>query len=267
MDETSLQNSLADLSLGQIRFFQQTGSTNDVALTWAGAGAPDLSIVCAEEQTAGRGRGRRSWFTPPGTALAFSIINRPSPAEQASILFFCALGALAVSQVIEAYGLTAQIKWPNDVLIAGRKVCGVLPESLWMGDKVDAVVVGLGINIAPAAVPPAGQLNFPATSLLTELLNRKQNDPVQAVDRQIFLKQILQSFLAWRRQLGSGFFMSSWESRLAFRGAPVEIWSETESLKTGILEGLGPDGSLWLRTDAGAVEAVQFGEVHLRPVV
>ena len=79
MDERTLRKALSNIPLGGLRYFEQTGSTNDVALAWAAAGAPDLALVVAEEQTAGRGRGSHSWFTPPGAALAFSLVIRPLP--------------------------------------------------------------------------------------------------------------------------------------------------------------------------------------------
>ena len=77
MDEQSLQKALTNIPLGGLRYYEQTGSTNDIALAWAAAGVPDLALVLAEQQTAGRGRGSHSWFTPPGAALAFSLVLRP----------------------------------------------------------------------------------------------------------------------------------------------------------------------------------------------
>ena len=169
MDERSLRKSLSSMPLGGLRYFKQIGSTNDVALAWAAADAPDLALVYAEQQTAGRGRGSHRWFTPPGAALAFSLVLRPLPDEQSSLTLFSALGALAVCEVLEAQGLRPEIKWPNDVLLNRRKVCGILAESVWMGDKLDSLVLGIGMNIKPEAVPPADQLNFPATCLELEL--------------------------------------------------------------------------------------------------
>ena len=110
MDEATLRKALADLPLGGVRFFDQSGSTNDVALAWAATDAPDSVLVYAEEQTAGRGRGSRKWFTPPGAALAFSLVFRPLPGEQQAIQLFSALGALAVSEVLERQGLHPEIK-------------------------------------------------------------------------------------------------------------------------------------------------------------
>src|SRR5512136_875543 len=152
MNERSLHSALSKLPLGGLRYFEQTTSTNDMALAWAAEGAPDLALVYAEQQTAGRGRGGRRWFTPPGSALAFSLILRPTPAEQQFPARFSALGALAVCEVLERRGLQPWVKWPNDVLLNRRKVCGILVESTWMGATLNYLVLGVGLNIKPAAV-------------------------------------------------------------------------------------------------------------------
>src|SRR5688572_12632522 len=132
MDEKTLRKTLSDLPLREFRYFAQTGSTNDVALAWASDGAPDLALIYADEQTTGRGRMGRKWFTPPGAALACSLILRPKGRESENIGLFSGLGALALVRALKKHGLSAQIKWPNDVLINGRKTAGILVETVWM---------------------------------------------------------------------------------------------------------------------------------------
>ncbi len=267
MDERSLRKALARLPLGGIRFYSQIGSTNDVALAWSTSGAPDLAMIYAEEQTAGRGRGSRTWFTPPGAALAFSLVFRPLPSEQPSIALFSALGALAVCDVLEAEGLQPEIKWPNDVLLRRRKVCGILAESVWNGEVVDSVIVGIGLNIKPESVPPPEQLNFPATCVEGEAVLLSPAKVDQLLDRPALLRKILQALLQRRRDLGSGGFIRAWESRLAFRGDQVEIWGEDQPVRAGKVMGLADDGSLRLRSPMGEDFTVPFGEIHLRSVV
>ena len=259
MDERILRKALSDIPLGGLRTFEQTGSTNDVALVWAADGAPDLALVCAEEQTSGRGRGDRRWFTPPGTALAFSLVLRPYPGEEQSVPLFSGLGAMAVCAALGMRGLHPEIKWPNDVLLNRRKVCGVLAEAVWMGEKADSIVLGVGVNVKPEAVPPSDQLNFPATSIEAEM--------GKSVDRLTLLRDVLQALLYWRSLLTKDVFLNTWENHLAFRGEQVEIWAEGGPARTGQVEGLERDGSLRLRSHAGQVFTVQFGEVHLRPVL
>jgi BirA family biotin operon repressor/biotin-[acetyl-CoA-carboxylase] ligase len=255
IDERSLRNGLIGLPLGDLRFFVQTGSTNDLALVWAAEGAADLSLVCAEEQTAGRGRGDHRWFTPAGTALAFSLVLRPMLGEEQSIQLFSGLGSLAVCEALELHGLKPEIKWPNDVLLNGSKVCGVLAEAVWLGDKTDCVILGIGVNIDLASVPPPDQLLYPATCVEAEL-----HIPV---DRMLLLREILTSLLTWRDLLTGEAFLTTWQNHLAFRSLQVEIWADGLPVRTGKVEGLEQDGSLRLLTNTGQTFTVHFGEVHL----
>jgi len=256
MNPRALKKALAALPLGSVRYYASIGSTNDEALTWAAQGAPPLSLVIANEQSHGRGRGGRTWLTPPDCALAFSLILRPSEAERTHPARVTALGALALSECLKRRGLHACIKWPNDVLLNGRKVGGVLVEAVWLGDVPDAFVVGMGVNVLANSVPPPEQLLFPATSIESEC--------GQAVDRIELLKEILAALLAWRPQMGGQEFLQAWEGRLAFRGEWVEIRQADQPLLQGKVLGLEADGSLRLKTERGYA-TVPFGEVHLRP--
>jgi BirA family biotin operon repressor/biotin-[acetyl-CoA-carboxylase] ligase len=257
MNAREIQAALRDVPLGGLRFFESIGSTNDEALAWATVGAFDLSLVLADEQTAGRGRRGRKWHTPPESALAFSVILRPSAGEQKNLARLTALGALALADALRARGLTAQIKWPNDVLVDGRKLAGLLVESVWTGESLDAAVLGMGVNVLSGSVPPNASLQFPATSLEDAL--RKP------VDRLALLHDILAALLIWRPRLASDSFIAAWEERLAFRGEQVQVWKEDETAQSGELLGLEQDGSLRLRGTDGRLHTVQFGEIHLRP--
>ncbi len=257
MDEQQLRRCLAHLPLGEIRYFESIGSTNNEALIWAAGGAPDLSLVYAEEQTAGRGRGGRRWFTPRGAALAFSLVLRPTPAQQESLPFFTAVGAVAVCKALHAYGLQAQIKWPNDVLLRRRKVCGILAEAIWAGNRLESIVLGIGVNVKAEAIPLAEWLNFPATSV--------ESESGSAVDSLTLLAEILKALIHWRSRLSEDLFLQTWEQLLAFRGEEVEIVADTGERRIGILEGLSRDGSLRLRDEQNQLFTVHFGEVQLRP--
>src|SRR5215210_2102100 len=140
MDQNELRRALSKLPLGDIRYFDSIGSTNNEALAWAASDAKDFSLVIADEQTAGRGRLDRKWFTPKGTALAFSLILRPSADEERHLTRTVGLAALAIANSLRTRELIAQIKWPNDVLLNGRKVAGILVESVWAGAEADCVV-------------------------------------------------------------------------------------------------------------------------------
>ena len=254
MDETLLRA----LGVSELRYFGTTGSTNADALAWAEAGAPDGALVLADAQTAGRGRSGRRWLTPPGAGLAFSLVLRPTPAEAARMTYFTALGALAVCQALEGYGLQAQIKWPNDVLIGRRKVSGLLVETTWLEHLPQAVVIGIGLNVARAAVPPADQLTFPATSLEEALGFAPQRWEV--------LVEIVRWLFAWRPRLSGAEFRPAWEQALALRGELVRLEPSTGPAWHGTIQGIDEDGSLRLLRQDGQTVSIPAGEIHLRPI-
>lgn len=258
MYKTDIEHELSSIPLAAFRYFDITGSTNDEALAWASQGAPDFSLVIADEQTSGRGRMNRKWFTPPNSALAMSLIFRPTNLERAYPSRATGLLALSLTESLLNSGLVPQIKWPNDVLLGSRKVAGILVESSWMGETMDALVLGMGVNVLSASAPPANELHFPATSIETEL--------GRPIDRIELLKGILIRVLDWRPKLGTDAFLKAWEERLAFRGQQVQVEGSGEGALTGKLLGLEPDGSLRLRTEHGKSVTVRFGEVHLRPL-
>ncbi len=256
MNESETKAALAGLPLGGLRFFDTTGSTNDEALAWAASGGQDLSLVVADEQTAGRGRAGRKWHTPPGAALAFSLILRPSDVERTLPARVTGLAALALVQACQRLGLKPQIKWPNDVLIGGRKVAGILAESVWAGSELDTTVVGAGVNVSEAAVPSEDRLLFPATSLEREL--------GRPIERPALLRQILEALIEWRPKIGTPEFMEAWEKALAYRGEQVSVGRDEETPLDGKLLGLEADGSLRLLAHDRPV-TIHFGEIHLRP--
>ncbi len=256
--EKALTAALRNLPLGGLRYYEKISSTNDFALAWATEGAPDLGLVIANEQTAGRGRGQRTWYTPTDAALAFSLVLRPKASERDFISSFTGLGALAVCCTIEdRYGLKPLIKWPNDVLLNGRKFCGILAEMVWVGEEPESIVLGIGLNISKNALPTGVDLNFPATSLEAEI----QSIP----DRVALLRDTLIRLLEWRPRIATPAFVDAWDGKLAFKGEPVHIRGGSGNGVMGILEGLNSDGSLRMNTGQGKPVTVQFGEVHLRP--
>lgn len=267
---------MAALKLGAIRYFDRIGSTNDEAANWAEQGAPELALVAADEQTAGRGRSGRAWYSPAGASLSFSMVLYPPEKEAPLLGRFNALGALAVSDALrELYGLQALIKWPNDVLVDRRKVSGVLAEASWTGGELAALILGIGINVAPESVNEGAlqksKLLFPATYV--------EAHSGRPVDRIQLLYATVEKLLYWRPRLPSAEFLKEWEARLAFKGEWVQVTSSESPAKDrppgsldgpplieeGEIIGLGPDGSLVLRSPSGIPVPVRIGEVRLRP--
>jgi BirA family biotin operon repressor/biotin-[acetyl-CoA-carboxylase] ligase len=127
-----------------------------------------------------------------------------------------------------------------------------------MGERLDALVLGMGVNVLTASIPPAEGLLFPATSLETEL--------GYPLDRGNLLREILAKVLEWRPRLGTDAFLKAWEAKLAFRGQQVQVEGGSGKPVTGELLGLDPEGGLYLRNEQGKSVAVRIGEVHLRPL-
>ena len=257
MYQNELEKLLSKLPLGDIKYFDSIGSTNDEALAWAANDAEDLSLVIADEQTAGRGRLARKWFTPPGTALAFSLILRPTADEKPHLSRTVGLAALAIADSLRTRQLTPQIKWPNDVLLLGCKVSGILVESVWSGDEIDCIVIGIGVNVLRGSVPPETMGQFPATSLEDEL--------GYPPERAEILFDILSNLINMRPQLGSDELLSRWNESLAFLGQEVQVEVGNGVPVTGLILGLESDGSLRLRDGHDKTVAVRFGDVRLRP--
>ena len=258
MDEPTLRSALKHLPVPALHFFDSIGSTNDLALQLAAGGAPDGTLVAADQQVSGRGRLDRRWITEPGGALAFSLVLRPNPTEQAALALFAPLCGLAVSRALEALGLQPEIKWPNDVLLGRRKTCGILVEAQWQGTRLEGLVAGIGVNVARSSVPPEQDVRFPATCVESALGH--------PLDRVELLAEILQSVFTERARLGSPEFFSAWESRLAFLGEWVRIEQQGQE-RAGRVLGISPTGSLRLISLEGSPFEVEAGELSLRPVL
>ncbi|MEW6179480.1 MAG: biotin--[acetyl-CoA-carboxylase] ligase [Chloroflexota bacterium] len=259
MSEKELARAIHGLPLPEVRFYHETGSTNQDALNWAAQGAPDLALIVADHQTAGRGRLGRQWFTPAGAALAFSLVLRPARLSFEQIPLYSPLGALSVALALEsAFNLQPRIKWPNDVLLNNRKVCGVLAEALWQGDALQAVVLGIGINVAPSSVPPDDQVLFPATCV--------EEAAGKTINRWQLLAEVLKKLLDWRNQLTASAFLQAWQERLAFQGQPVRLENPGGETFEGILLGITPQGHLRLQFHDGSERAFMIGDLKLRPL-
>jgi len=227
-------------------------STNDIAKREARKGAREGTVVLAEEQTAGRGRLKRAWLSPRGS-IALSIILHPTPAQLPSLIM---LASLAVARCIEKVGgLETQIKWPNDVLINGKKVCGILIESDVRGSAVDYAVIGIGLNVnlLPADFP---EIAATATSLSHELgreLSRREMI-------RCLLVEVENLYLALPE--GDSVFRE-WRDRLVTLGKKVKV-SSGKTIYKGIAESVASDGSLFLRQPDGSLIKIVAGDVSLR---
>ncbi len=240
-----------------IRVFQQTTSTNDVIEKLARDGVKEGVVVFAESQTQGRGRLGRKWLSPAGKGLWFSVLLRPALRPQETTQLTVA-SATALRRAIHAQtGLEPEIKWPNDVLVRGRKVAGILTELNAELDQVKYVILGMGVdvNLGPGEFP--ADLRQHATSLKAEL-----GEPVSRADLAI---AILRDLDADYQRIASGQFAAvaeEWEAHGTTLGHEVVIRLGERQIR-GRAESLGEDGALLVRTDHGHLERIVGGDVTL----
>ena len=251
--QTALEAAGAKLGpFAALRYAESIGSTNDAALALAAAGEPEGASVVADEQTAGRGRRGRSWSSPPGAGLYLSVILRGTELAPMPGLVTLGAGVAAAAAVQSATGLPVRLKWPNDLFIGAdwRKVGGILCEA----QGPDVIVVGIGINLTPAAHPP--DVRARAASIEGEL--------ARSVDRAPIIVECLAGLRALAAGLRTGpraGIVSAWRDRAAegWRAAPVQ-WVEGERTVHALARDIDADGGLIVERD-GRLERVVAGEV------
>ena len=240
-----------------IRVFQETTSTNDVIEKLARDGVKEGVVVFAESQTKGRGRLGRQWLSPRGKGLWFSVLLRPRLRPQAVTQLTIA-AATALARAIESTtGLRPEIKWPNDLLLRGRKVAGILTELNAEVDNVHHVILGIGLDVNLGAAEFPADLRKLATSLKLEA--------GRPVDRGALAAAILRELdQDYARVCAGGFerVADEWEGRCATLGSNVVIQIGDRRLE-GRAESLDDDGALLLRTQHGHLERVIGGDVRL----
>ncbi|WP_428262571.1 biotin--[acetyl-CoA-carboxylase] ligase [Haliangium sp.] len=236
--------------LGRERVHLATcGSTNDEAARLAAAGAEHGLVVTADAQRAGRGRRGRTWHSPPGESLYLSCVLRPAltPARAVAVTLAAGLG---VWEAVHQAGAESTLKWPNDVLVGGRKLAGVLTEMSTVGGRLRHIVIGIGINLANRAFPP--ELAEIATSLALA---------GHPVERDAFVTSLLGALERWFDRFfvgGVRALADTWLAR-ADRGR-IRASAGAETVEGTVL-GLADDGCLLIEDDAGAVHRILAGEV------
>jgi len=235
-----------------LTYYPSVSSTQDIAREAAIEGAHEGTIVVAEEQTKGRARLGRKWINPPGV-VAVSIILYP---EMTQLLRLTIMASLATSRCIEkATGLKTTIKWPNDVLINGKKVSGILTESALRGQTVDWAVVGIGINVNfdPKSFPEIADI---ATSLSAEL--GQEVSQLQVLLHLLY--EMEQLYIALREGQS---IHEDWRNRLETLGKQVEV-TFGDYVEAGCAESVDDNGSLLLRRSDGTLISIIAGDVTLR---
>jgi BirA family transcriptional regulator, biotin operon repressor / biotin---[acetyl-CoA-carboxylase] ligase len=251
-----IQDGLATSRLGhKIHYFSALDSTNSCARQLAEQGAEEGEIVIAESQNHGRGRLGRPWASPPYLNLYFSVVLRPKlpPMDAPQITL---MAAVALADAVASFiPVVPVIKWPNDILVRGRKLAGVLTESSGDSTRIEFVILGIGVN-----------LNYPC-SLMPEAIRQRATSIVELtqknVSREAFVRRLIQDLDRCYGELEEGGFdplATRWEARFGFRGKKVRV-DMTDRVLIGRAKGIDRDGVLLLESEMGECQRVVAGDV------
>jgi BirA family biotin operon repressor/biotin-[acetyl-CoA-carboxylase] ligase len=235
--------------------FDSLPSTNDEAARQATRGVPEGVCVVAREQTAGRGRQARAWVSPRDAGLYFSLVLRPR-LEAAQWPLITLAAALAVRAALtDACALTPDIKWPNDLLVSGRKLCGILAE-VCEGGTARACILGIGINLSDEAFPP--ELRAQATSVAA-VTGRV---PDQAALLAALTRQLARYYEQLHAPGGADHIVRAWAAASSYaEGKRVRVRVGADEFD-GTTRGLEPDGALRVETETREIKIVRAGDVH-----
>jgi BirA family biotin operon repressor/biotin-[acetyl-CoA-carboxylase] ligase len=234
-----------------ILYYPSLPSTMDAARQAAQSGVAEGTVVIAGEQTAARGRLKRNWISPPGN-IAVSIILYPDMASLPCLIMIASLSAVHAIETVA--GVKAGIKWPNDVLIDGKKVCGILIENELKGDKVVFSIIGIGINTG------LNVADHPEISNIAANLGDKSGDTLRIEIIKLLLGEFERLYL---KLPGGKSIYEAWRSRLVTLGNRVKATSGTEVIE-GIADSADESGALIIRRPDGSLTRLVAGDVTLQ---
>jgi len=209
---------------------------------------PSGTVVAAREQTQGRGRREREWLSFEGENLTFSVLVCEN-CEPRKLPSAAMAAALAVAELLASEGINASLKWPNDVLVNGKKICGILSEGITGG-----IIIGIGLNVN---MKKADHIDQPATSVLMETAKHRDVDELLGK----LLKHLSVRLDEWV-QGGFPKVRKNWEAKIPNLGKSVTV-RDGGALRTGLLAGFGADGELFLLDDAGNINAIWAGDLSV----
>lgn len=263
-----------------VSYRKETGSTNTDGKELAGKGAPHGTLAVAERQMSGRGRRGRGWQSPAGESIYMSLLCRPDfPPDKAPMLTL--VMGLSVAEAVERYtGLAAKIKWPNDVVVNGRKICGILTE-MEMGletKEIQYLVIGVGINVnngftemqetgdaeRARRVAFPGELRNTATSLFLEA-EKKDEKIFRAPLVQYVMEAFEKNYGLFLQTLDLSLLKERYDAYLVNRNAAVKVL-DPKGEYTGTAHGIDDEGNLLVETSDGEVKKVYSGEVSVRGI-
>ena len=252
LDADMILSGLKTKWLGRdLRSFSEVNSTNEVARSLAPS-CQNGTVILAETQTQGRGRLSRHWASPPG-GVWMSLILKPEMPLARVYQINMAVSVAVSRAVFSLLGLEAGIKWPNDLLIRERKICGILMEVSAEVGRLDYAVVGLGINANVSLC------NFPEEWMSTSIARESGHE----VNRRDLIQRILMDIEEAYEMMGSSEIYEEWRRRSVTLGRCVRITSNSGTL-VGVVEDLNEDGALLLRTESGRQRVLAGDCIHLR---
>ena len=257
-NEELLKEKLADKLIGhKLYYFPEIGSTNDEAFRLGMAGATEGTVVIADSQTKGRGRMQRIWHSPVGSNIYTSLILRPhlTPAAAPQISL---VAGVAVAELLDQYCPgQIELKWPNDLLVNGKKICGILAQMKTVAEDVDFVVVGLGINVN------IRDNQFPAE--IREIATSLSSETGREVSREDLIISLYENFAKWYKKLlqnGFAAIKEKWLNMAPMIGQNVKITHFNETV-TGKAIGIDDTGSLILFTVQGERIVINAGDATI----
>ena len=239
-------------------YLETVDSTNDLAKKLADQGAPEGTLVVADEQTGGKGRRGRAWCTPKGSAIAMTIVLRPDIRPELASMVTLVMGLSVAKAIGSLYPVSVGIKWPNDVVVNGKKICGILTEMSAQIDYINYIVIGVGINVSNEIFPEEVAATATSLYLLTGV----------RISRAKLAAKIMAEFekyyaLYLKTQDLSG-LMNEYNSHLINRGRSVRVLDPRQEY-TGVAQGINQSGELLVQTEDGTAH-VSSGEVSVRGV-
>lgn len=258
--QAELQSMLQTRWIGnRLEYFDETDSTNIRARKLAEEGAPHGTLVVADSQRTGKGRRGRAWISPRGVGIWMSLVLRPPICPAGASMLTLVAGMAVVKGVRKSTGLKAMIKWPNDAILSGKKICGILTEMSTEEDRIRYVITGIGINVNVSSFPE--EIAEKATSLKEELGEAVKRSLVIAAVAEAF-EEFYDSFL---KTHDMSCLMEDYNKALVNRNRQVTVL-DSRGQYQGRALGIDPEGSLLVQRRDGTVESVISGEVSVRGI-
>ena len=239
-------------------YYPETDSTNIRIRHLGDEGAPHGTLAVADRQTAGRGRRGRTWESPGGSCIYMSILLRPDLAPEKAPMLTLVMACGVAEGIMDCADVKVQIKWPNDIIVSGKKLAGILTEMSTQVDYINHVTVGVGINVNVQNFPEEIQT---ATSLLSETGTQTKRAPVIAA----VMKHFEENYKIFMQTEDMSGLMEKYSSLLVNQGREVLILEKDAEYKA-YAEGINQKGELVVRREDGTVENICAGEVSVRGV-